>query len=172
MRQMMIIVKIDKEESDIVADIIRKSFSKQAYIMGINHKDYPNYVAFETSESINSKIENGEVVLLAWLDDIPIGTVRYIIDKENPLRGYINRLAVIPEYRGNAHGKILMDYAEEKLLQSGVEEIEISIVKKFEKLEKYYEDLGYKYVRDQSFPSLPFEVRFMVKSVKTKGGNK
>jgi len=163
---MLTIGEINKDKSDIVADIIRKSFSEQAQILGINQKDYPNYVAFETSGNIKNKIENGEVIVIAWLNDMPIGTVRYIIDKENPLKGYINRLAVLPEYRRKAYGKILMAYAEEKLFQSGVKIIEISVVKKFDKLEKYYENLGYEYMRDQSFPSLPFEVRFMVKSIK------
>lgn len=69
-------------------------------------------------------------------------------------------MAVIPEFRGFGYGNLLMDYTEMRLEEQGVKLIELSIVAKFEKLQRFYERLGYIPKDKKSFPSLPFEVLF------------
>lgn len=159
------ITEIDINQVGTVSDIIRQAFKKQAEILDISEKEYPNYVAFEKSNSIFNALDKGENVYLLICDEIPAGTIRFNQNISCKSKGYINRLAVLPEYRGNDFGKILMDFAEGELRKAGVKKIEISIVKDFVKLENYYISLGYSFVKDCKYDSLPFEVRFLEKAL-------
>ena len=162
----MEIIKVAAEDKDIVSSIIKKSFAKQAQILGITAKEYPSYVAFENPKDVVRAIKNGEsVYLLKTIVGVNIGTVRFNLDKNDPTRGYINRLAVLPEYRKNSYGKILMSFAEAELAKRSVRKATISIVKGFERLQAYYQELGYRVARDAHYPQLPFEVRYMEKLI-------
>ena len=157
------IKKITLGQCEVVANIIRMSFVKQVEILNITEKDYPNYVAFETPQRVENALNIGEEIFLLYVDEKPIGTIRFNIG-ENGV-GYINRLAALPAYRKNHYGEKLMSFAESELKNQGVNLIEISIVKQFEKLEAFYISLGYKFKEDKTFPFLPFEVRYMEKYI-------
>jgi ribosomal protein S18 acetylase RimI-like enzyme len=159
---------INEKHAELVASIIRASYIEQVRLLGISQQEYPNFVGFETVDRVKRALERGERAVLLCKDEKAIGTVRYYIDKQNPSKGYLKRLAVLPEFRGNDYGKTLVQFAEEKLQEQGVKEIEISIVKQFTKLESYYHSLGYRFLRDQTFNSLPFEVRFLTKPLESK----
>jgi GNAT superfamily N-acetyltransferase len=79
--------------------------------------------------------------------------------------GEVLRLGVLPAFRGREYGRVLMEVAEEELVGAGVGVVELSIVRQFEGLHRYYEGLGYVGDRVERFESLPFEVAFMVKRV-------
>jgi len=108
---MLEIKEIISDDAELVADIIRKSFSEQARILGLSQEQYPNYAAFETAERVRKALEAGECILLAYIGELAIGSVRYSIDKKYPQKGYINRLTVIPEFRGNDYGKYVIRVA-------------------------------------------------------------
>ncbi|MBE3092526.1 MAG: GNAT family N-acetyltransferase [Actinobacteria bacterium] len=155
----------DESYAEIVSKIIQRSFKEQAEILNISETKYPNYVAFETLDKVKSSIENGEKLVLGLKNEKIIGTVRYSLDKNINDKGYISRLAILPEYRGNSYGEILMKYAENQLKDLGVKYIELTIVAKFEKLKRFYEKQGYISKEKKLFPSLPFEVLFMEKKI-------
>ena len=163
---MLTLLIADRAKAEIVSNIIRASFRNQAEQLGISESNNPNYVAFETTGAVEKAIDNGETVILALIEDKPVGTVRYNIDKANSKKGYINRLAVLPEHRGKNYGGMLMDYAEEQLQKAGAEFIIISVVASFTKLKEFYEKRGYAGRHLKSVPSLPFEVLYMEKQVR------
>lgn len=162
----MINVKpVNEEYIEVVAKIIRESFKEQAGILNISEKEYPNYVAFETAGGVKNTIKNGAKLVVAFISGRAAGTIRYSVDKKQADKGYIGRLALLPEYRGNAYGEELMEYAEAQLRDLGVKDIEISIVAEFEKLKRFYEKQGYAPREKKTFPTLPFEVLFMEKKL-------
>jgi ribosomal protein S18 acetylase RimI-like enzyme len=106
-----------------------------------------------------------ERVVLAYLEDKPIGTIRFSIDLKDSQIGHINRLAVLPSCRGKEYGEQLMNFAEVNLIELGVKLIKIDIVAEFKKLQEYYERLGYSEVIKEGFQTLPFEVLFLRKNI-------
>lgn len=163
----LILYHINEKHAELLASIIRASFGEQAKLLNISQQEYPNFVAFETVDRVKRALERGERAVLMCRDEEAVGTIRYYIDKQNPSKGYLKRLAVLPEFRGNDYGETLVRFAEEKLREQGVMEVEISIIKQFTKLENYYHRLGFRFLRDQTFDTLPFEVRYLIKSLES-----
>lgn len=80
-------------------------------------------------------------------------------------QGTIERLGVLPAYRGHSYGKALLQNAENDLFAVyECQTVSISIVACFERLQRYYESMGYISVAKQCYPSLPFEVLHMQKT--------
>ncbi len=163
---MVMIQEVNSRYASKVADIIRCSFRAQAEILKLNESQYPQYVAFETAAKVITANQRGAQLVLAWDAGTAIGTVRYRIENSNvPQKGYISRLAVLPEYRGQRYGRQLMNYAESQLWAANVRTVEISIVAQFIKLQQYYEQMGYNPQQIQAVSSLPFAVLTMEKAL-------
>jgi acetyl esterase/lipase/GNAT superfamily N-acetyltransferase len=155
----------DSSHAEVVAAIIQKSYVEQARILNMDQAQYPNYAAFETPERVRESLAKGDHLLMAFLDNEIIGTVRYSLDPKQGNKGYISRLAVLPEYRGHCYGELLMKSAEDRMLSLAVTRIELSIVADFKKLQRFYEKQGYNPGEIKTFSSLPFLVLFMEKEI-------
>ena len=131
--------------------------------MGITPESCPRFVGFESPEKVEQDMANGSIAVLAAVGGKPIGTVRHALDPERLSVGYVRRLAVLPEFRGNGYGEQLMVFAENGLRELGVRIVELAIVAQFEKLKNYYERLGYAVTKLKEFDSVPFDVLFMRK---------
>lgn len=157
---------VDNKHSQLIAGIIREAFKEQAAILSISRQKYPNYAAFETADRVNERIKRmDEKLVIAYLDGMPIGTVRFSTDSNDGQTGHINRLAVLPIYRGNKYGWQLLDFAEKQLFELGIKYIEIDMVAEFKELERFYENLGYVKISKKKFDTLPFEVLFLKKEL-------
>lgn len=158
---------VDVTFSEVVSGIVRESFKKQAEELGLNAEEHSGFAAFETAEDVKSRIKGGDRVVLAYSGEDPVGTISFCVDSEQPLKGYIKRLAVLPEFRGRGFGRELMSYAEGQLKRLGVSRVELAIVKKFKPLQRFYKQLGYLPIETRSYPFLPFEVLYLEKQVQS-----
>lgn len=156
------IVKANFEDGKIISMLIQESFKRQAELLNISESDYPDYVAFETEEMARNRIINTQVKIL-FVDAEPIGTIGSY--KKDEI-GNIERLAILPRFRGNDYGKLLLEKTETELFNNGCKVINLSIVASFKRLQKYYEQNGYSCNDKKRFPSLPFEVLFLSKNIK------
>lgn len=160
----MEIKEITIDKAELIISIISESFLEQAALLGLTKQNCPEYVAFETLEDLIRRYEKiNENLVVGFEDGIPIGTVRYNKSNQIPENGFINRLAVLPAFRGRNSGSKLMRYAEEQLKVNNVKKVEISIVSQFESLKRYYHNSGYRSIGDKKFDIFPFEVHFMEK---------
>ncbi|MEK5056999.1 GNAT family N-acetyltransferase [Paenibacillus shunpengii] len=155
------IIKANSEDGKIISALIKESFKRQAELLNISESEYPNYVAFETEEMARNRIVNTQVKIL-FVDAEPIGTIGSY--KEDEV-GYIERLAILPTFRGNDYGKRLLEKTETELFNNGCKVIRLSIVASFERLQQYYEQHGYRCNEKKSYPFLPFEVQFLSKNI-------
>jgi GNAT superfamily N-acetyltransferase len=85
----------------------------------------------------------------ACLDDEIVGCVFYS-PKDQYL--YIGRLSVLPAFRRFGVGKALMRYAERRARNLGFRRVQIGVRLALPHLHRYYENLGYTSVRDESHP--------------------
>ncbi len=160
---MLTIMEVTPDFAPVIAAIIRTSFQAQAQLLQLDEVSCPRYVAFETTERIQAAARRGERLAVAFSKGTALGTVRYHHDSQVAERGFISRLAVLPEFRGNGYGEKLLRFAEARLQALKVNEIEIAIVAEFTKLQHFYERLGYQPRQVQTFSGLPFAVLIMTK---------
>lgn len=59
-------------------------------------------------------------------------------------RGWINYLAVAPEYQGQGLGRLILDHAEERLRELGCAKINLLVRATNDKVIAFYERLGYR----------------------------
>jgi GNAT superfamily N-acetyltransferase len=151
------------EQAALHARMIRRAFRPQAAILGVNKVDHPYQAAFHTAALTRRRMGEGAHVVIAWLGEQPVGTVTYVRGRHHPDDGWIERLAVLPEFRGRRYGEALMAHAEQRLRKLGAQTLRLAIVKPFSKLQAFYEGQGYAAAETRQFPGVPFAVLFMEK---------
>ncbi|BBK40303.1 GNAT family acetyltransferase [Allostella vacuolata] len=67
-----------------------------------------------------------------------------IIGSYDGRRGWINRLAVAPELRGRAVGRMLVDTVEQRLAERGCDKVNLLIEPDNRTVIDYYDRLGYR----------------------------
>ncbi len=78
--------------------------------------------------------------LIAYLDNIAIGTARFFLDKKEDNTYVIGRLAVLKEYRDRHLGSEIVKEAEKIIKKYGAKKIVLSAQCK---ARKFYKNLGY-----------------------------
>ena len=74
---------------------------------------------------------------------------------------YLERLAVLPEYRGQGYGTRLARHAMASAQKKGAARMSIGIVAAQTELKQWYDRLGFKEGETKGFDHLPFMVTFM-----------
>ncbi|PKN69628.1 MAG: GNAT family N-acetyltransferase [Deltaproteobacteria bacterium HGW-Deltaproteobacteria-12] len=148
-----------KEDSEVLAMTIRKSFQNVAERFGLTAENAPRH-------SSNCTVE--------WIQkDMARGAIYFIIENEGSAAGcaaleqassevcYLERLAVLPEYRQRGFGKALVTHL---LLQAellGVHFVKIAIIAGHTELKTWYERIGFVEEESKEFSHLPFRVTFL-----------
>ncbi len=150
-------------DAALVARMVRRAFRPQAAILGVNKVDHPYYAAFQTAARVRQRMAEGGQVVIAWRGEEPVGTLTYMRGRHHPDDGWIERVAVLPEYRRRKYGEALMAHAEKRLRKLGAKKLRLAIVKQFDHLRRFYERQGYRATETKRYPGMPFEVEFMEK---------
>ena len=96
-------------------------------------------------------------------DDNIVGCAGYSYYKEDIY--FIERLAILPEYRHLGVGKKLMKYVENKIKDIGGKIVEIHVVDKNIVLREWYKKLNYVEIRIDEIKTLPFNSCVMNKEL-------
>ena len=81
-----------------------------------------------------------ELFLVGTLQDRVVGSVMAGYEGH---RGWVNYLAVAPEFRGQGYGRLLMRHVEELLLQAGCPKINLQVRTINSEALAFYRQLGY-----------------------------
>lgn len=77
------------------------------------------------------------------------------------LEVYMERLAVLPDWRGMGYGTRLVQRAMDQAREWGASAVGIGIISTDTCLKRFYKSLGFKEGETRTFPHLPFEVALM-----------
>jgi len=124
----------------------------------------PTNPAFITYETLVDSMNKGLTMYGFYKDKRLIGCVG-IEDAKKDDTFYIERLAVLPEYRHKGKGKRLMDYAFEKIRCNNGKIVSIGIISENEVLKDWYKNYGFEEVGIKKFDHLPFTVCFLQKKL-------
>jgi N-acetylglutamate synthase-like GNAT family acetyltransferase len=148
-----------KEDAQVLAETIRRSFQDVAERFGLTQENAPRHPSNCTVEWIQKDMERGVTYFATENENHVVGCVA--LELANTKVCHLERLAVIPDHRERGFGKALVNHvlAQAKLL--GVRSVNIGIIAEHTELKNWYRGLGFVEGQSKEFPHLPFRVTFM-----------
>lgn len=155
-----IIRTVTTENLPEAVDVIRRSFATVAEEFGLTEENCPNNGAFITEDRLKTDLDRGSSLSGLFLDDSLVGFVAHK-RKEPSTTWYIEKLAVLPEFRHRGFGKALLEYVVSQIRRSGGERISIGVIADNIPLVRWYARSGFVTTGTRQFASLPFLTRYM-----------
>lgn len=153
-----IISNTELEES---VKVIRNSFLTVAEELNLTRENCPTNPAFIELSDLKVLRDKGVWFYGLFVDEAQIGFVA--IEKANEKVYYLEKLAVLPQYRHRGYGRRLMEFVSEQVKSWNGEKLSIGIINENERLKRWYQIYGFEEISQKRFPHLPFTVCFMEK---------
>lgn len=145
--------------------VLRDSYMTVAAAFNLTIENCPTNAAFTTPEQLQQLLERGGK-LFGWYDNNkPIGIVA--IEHAGEGIYYLEKLAVLPEYRHRGYGRKLVDFVYSYVKAKRGERISIGIIDENSLLKEWYKEQGYVETGKKEFNHLPFTVCFMEREICT-----
>jgi predicted N-acetyltransferase YhbS len=126
----------EAREADIpaVADVIRRAFAEYA-----GRLDPPSSAHGKSAERVRAELSDGGALVATQGQEI-IGCVLYHRRADHL---YLDRLAVLPEHRGQGLGRRLVAAVEQRAIELGLPRVRLSVRLALSENQALYERLGY-----------------------------
>lgn len=127
----------------------------------ITKENAPTNPAFMEDKDLLAMRDKGINMFGAFMDDKMVGFVA--VEKKEGKLYYMERLAVLSEYRHRGIGRKLMDFVFDYVKRNQGETVSIGIINENKVLKDWYKDYGFVETGTKKFSHLPFTVCFMDK---------
>jgi len=160
-----LVIEDISDAADIVisVDVIRDSFRTVAEEFGLTPENCPTHPSFLTLSQLNKLKDKGVRFFGLFLGNNQIGFIA--IEKADTSLYYIEKLAVLPEYRHEGYGAKLIGYAFDYIRNYNGKRVSIAIIEEHTILKNWYKELGFEEVEKIKLPYLPFTVCFMERDI-------
>lgn len=148
-----------KEDIDILVELIRDSFLDVAERFGLTSQNSPTHSSNCRPEWLLREMNRGVTFYILETDGKPAGCAA--LEKINDEVCYLERLAVLPHYRGKGFGEALVRHILSEARELNAFRVQIGVIADDETLRAWYERLGFDEVESKKFPQLVFRVTFM-----------
>jgi ribosomal protein S18 acetylase RimI-like enzyme len=155
---------IELKDSELIVEIINKSFLTVALHFGFTKENAPFFPAFINSSVIENNFNNGLKMYGYIVNGEAVGCAGYSYYKDQIY--FIQRLATLPDYRHLGVGKKLMEFVENKIIELGGKIAEVHVVDKNILLIEWYKKLNYKEIRTDEIKATPYNSFVMNKALK------
>ena len=153
----------DTTELSRGVQVLRNSFMTVAAALNLTRENCPTNAAFTTIEQLRQLWERG-VGFFGWYDNKKlIGIVA--IEHAGEGIYYMERLAVLPEYRHRGYGRELADFVYSYVEEKRGKRISIGIIDENSLLKEWYKEQGYVETGKKEYDHLPFTVCFMERKI-------
>lgn len=125
------------DDVEAIAQITSEAFVKYAQMAGIDTVA----ALTETIEDIKRDIDS-KLVLVAFMDGEPVGSVRVAVDLENK-SAYLSRFGVRLNVQNNGIGKSLINLVDLKMKELGIRKICLHTAAKVGVLVRFYYGRGF-----------------------------
>jgi N-acetylglutamate synthase-like GNAT family acetyltransferase len=151
---------------DVVAitNLIRVAFTDVAQRFQLTPKNCPKHPSNCEPGWIETAMEKGVVFYLLEDGGTLVGCGA-LEQPEKPGTCYLERLAVLPQYRHQGLGKRLVEHIEAEAKTRNLQRVEIGIIAEQEDLSTWYGGMGFVVTGEKEFEHLPFRVAFMAKNL-------
>jgi GNAT superfamily N-acetyltransferase len=158
----MQITQATVHDAEMLAAIVREGFRDVAERFDLTAENCPKHPSNCTAEWVSSDFDRGVTYFLLWKDRTPCGCVALEIATAEV--AYLERLAVLPRYRGRGFGAALVQHAVVLAQELGTRKISVGLIAQQGELRAWYRRLGFVEDRVKCFPHLPFRVAFLVRT--------
>ncbi len=155
----IIIRKMEDQELDTCADVIRRGFLTVAEAFNLTEEKVPTNGAYIKTDRLIADKQKGNSMHVLESDGTVVGFMQ--LEKANDATYYLEKITVLPEFRHRGFGSALLDYAVAQVKAMGGEKIGIAIIEENEQLKNWYLEYGFKPTGTRKFEHLPFTVGFM-----------
>ena len=143
----------------VLVNTIRSSFKDVAERFGLTQENAPRHPSNCTEDWIQKDIDRGVSYFVIENEGSPVGCIALELANSNIC--YLERLAVLPNYRRQGFGKALVVHVLSKAKLLGAHRISIGIIAEQTALKNWYKRMGFVEGESKEFPLLPFRVTFM-----------
>jgi GNAT superfamily N-acetyltransferase len=147
------------KDKEVLADIIQRSYQTVARSFNLTPDNCPRHPSNCTPEWIAHDLDRGVAYFLLSEHQYPVGCAA--LERADERTCYLERLAVLPEYRHNGQGEKLVNFIIEKARIYKADTLGIGIIEEQAVLKKWYEGLGFTATGTRKFDHLPFTVGFL-----------
>ena len=147
------------ENLPVSLEVIHQSFATVAGEFGLTRENCPKHTSFIPLEYLKNQYKWGWIIFGLYDNSEMVGYAS--LSKESQDAYGLHNLAVLPEYRHKGYGKMLLNYAKEKVRQLNGQKIQISIIEENTVLKNWYMANGFVHIDTKKFDHLPFMVGFM-----------
>jgi N-acetylglutamate synthase-like GNAT family acetyltransferase len=152
-----------KEDTRILAEIIRRSFQDVAERFGLTEENAPRHPSNCTVNWVRKDMERGVTYFAIENRNRVVGCVA--LQRANSEVCYLERLAVLPNHRRRGFGKALVEHVLLEARLVGAHCVSIGIIAEHTELKDWYKRLGFSEGESKKFPDLPFGVTVMTYEV-------
>lgn len=160
------IQKVNKQDNfAALAKLLNEAFATVAKEFGLTKENSPTNNAFITGEELKSQLTENREFYVYKENTHLAGFIAIEKSSSTPDTFYIEKLAVIPEFRHLGVGLRLMDFASSRINELGGKRISIGLIDSNTRLKEWYAEQGYVVSGIKRFDHLPFDVCMMEKEI-------
>lgn len=153
------IKEISDGDLEECAEVLRQGFSTVAKDFGLTMDNCPTNGAFIKTERLIADKDKGNYMFGLYSNHKLAGFMQ--LEQKSDGLFFLEKLAILPDYRHNGYGKILLDFAKVKVREMKGTTISISIIEENTVLKNWYSSYGFIHTGTRKFEHLPFTVGFM-----------
>lgn len=153
-------VNTEQELTDSI-QVIRESFLTVAREFNLTTKNAPTNPAFIEIRHLHKMREKGIAMFSVLCENIQIG---FVAVEKNEEGFYMERLAVLPEYRHKGYGRRMVEFVTDYIAEQGGDTVLIGVNGSHEIVKAWYQRLGFVEFNSKHFTHIPFPVCYMRKS--------
>ena len=149
-----VIYEVGKDDLSECLAVIHQSFKTVADSFGLTRENCPKHTSFIPLSFLESQMSWGWHMYALYAGKKIIGYMSLSKEGDDILE--LHNLAVLPEYRHNGFGKLLLDYAGDAVKSLGGKTIKIGITEESAVLKNWYISNGFVHTGTKKFDYLPF----------------
>ena len=150
-------------DAELLASLIRGAFRDVAECLHLTPDNCPTHPSNCTVEWIEAGFVEGLRYYILEEGENACGCVT--LERAGPDVCYLERLAVLPQFRHRGYGRALVEHVLDQAARLGASRVELGIIAGQDELRAWYERWGFSVVRSAEFEHLPFKVAFMVRQL-------
>jgi len=142
--------------------VIRDSFKTVALEFELDEGNCPTHPSLITLDKL-LELRGKAKLFGLFLNKIQVGFVA--IEKADDKVYYLDKLAVLPEFRHKGYGGKLVEFVSSYAKKHDGQKVSLGMINESTVLKNWYQELGFQETETKNFEHLPFMVCFMEKSL-------
>jgi len=151
------------EDAATLAMLISESNRDVAVRFNLDRDNCPKHPSFCTTDWLKTDFSRKVQYFILEEDTRPVGCVAY--EKPNSELAFLNRLSVLPEFRGRGCGSCLVRHIVARARSESVKTLSIGVIGEHADLQCWYGNLGFIDGETKRFAHLPFSVKYMTYAI-------